>query len=763
MNAHPPAPDEGRPRAQAQLARARAALAGVAAADATLWDGIDLDDPDDRRFGDYELLERLGRGGMGVVFRARQLGLDRQVALKFIVGGLAREREAVSRFLAEARAAARLHHPHIVPVFEVGTLEGMHFFTMPLLRGPTLAQAIAQRRPSPREAVALMQPIAAAVAYAHSLGLLHLDLKPANVLIDEHGQPQVCDFGLARHVDAGGGVIDSGAWGTPSYMAPEQRARGRLDARTDVHGLGAILHELLTGAAPRDQAGTTRVSVDAAGLPTLRSPRTLDPRIDRDLDAICMKCLATDPAARYPDVAALLADLGRCRDGHDVSARTPAWHERARRGLRRHPGAVLATLALAAALVAGLTTTAWQWRRAEHARIVAAGQAERTRQLAGLMAAAFPNANEEDARASAVAAVAWLKQHVPGDPVAQRAVLTAFRDALVAAHKTDAVAPLLDQIAAQLGADYHAQEVVRLAARGDRDSLLAAALIGIPRTPAGVSSPAHAAVLQRLYDHGRGDETALYAAALACHAQPQPCTHPEYDAALTRRFPDNAVNWLLVPAGIQPDDAALADRVRHAAAARGFDEHLGAFMGLMRQMLRDQRVPASILQPMQAVVPAAQVSASLRRDAADSVPLPFYADVIRICKPGSPALHQQPDLHDACGTFALHAMRAPQASILSKMVAVAIVRRLYKGTPLDAEAKAYRRQYVWMAQYLWKDGAPRDPEALQRDISRYGEWEAWRRQTARWAPSVDPPPGWVPANPNLLLLSEERKPPPAHR
>jgi len=164
------------------LGIARAGLSGLP--QTMLWDNLDLDDPDDRRFGDYELLERIGRGGMGVVFRAHQISLGRDVAVKFIVGSLADNTRAVARFLAEARAAARLHHPHIVPVFEVGSVEGMHFFSMPLLRGQTLAQRIDARKMSQADSVALLLKLGAAVDYAHSLGLLHLDLKPANVLFD---------------------------------------------------------------------------------------------------------------------------------------------------------------------------------------------------------------------------------------------------------------------------------------------------------------------------------------------------------------------------------------------------------------------------------------------------------------------------------------------------------------------------------------------------------------------------------------------------
>lgn len=752
-------PDTGDKRSDALIAIARSALSGEATPEATLWDNIDLNDADDRRFGDYELLERIGRGGMGVVFRAHQSSLGREVAVKFIVGPLARDAAAVERFLAEARAAARLHHPHIVPVFEVASVEGMHCFSMPLLRGQTLAQRIVSQRPDAAASVELMLKIGAAVDYAHSLGLLHLDLKPANILFDEHGLPLVGDFGLARHVDADGCVEPAGTWGTPAYMAPEQIARQRLDARTDVHALGAILYELLTGIGPRGPATTTRMEVAQASTTPIRAPRAIDPSIDRDLEAICLRCLHSDPAQRYPSVAELLADLSRQRNGDPVAARVRGWRERALWSLRRHPAAVASTIAVMAALVLGLATTSWQWQRAERAQRVASAQAERNRQLAGLMAAAFPagDAEYDEQTRSAQAAVAWLKQHVGRDPDAQREVLTAFREALVAAHKGDAVAALLSEILDQLGEDYRERQVQRLAAKGDRDSLIAAALIGIPRGSA-ASNPAHEAVLQRLYAHYPNDELALYALALACNAQTQPCAHGDYQRRLVAKFPDNSTHWLLVPNGDTADHATYAVQILHAADAVHADDRQAAIFALMRAALRDQQMPASILQPMQAMVGEAEVSSAVLHNDVDSVPLPRYAGVMNTCRPNSDAMHLYPGLRDACGRFALIAMRSPDTSILSKMITSSIVRRLYKGTPLETEGKQYRRDYVWMSQFVMKGEALRDPEAMQLDIARYGEWEAWRRQTIRFGGAATPPSNWMPANPQVLLLSEERTP-----
>ena len=794
---------------------ARAGFSGHSTPEAMLWDDLDLDDPDDRRFGDYELLERIGRGGMGVVFRARQLTLGREVAVKFIVGGLADNARAIARFMAEARAAARLHHPHIVPVFEVGSVDGMHFFSMPLMRGETLAQRIATTRMSQVDSVGLLLKLGAAVEYAHSLGLLHLDLKPANILFDEHAQPLIGDFGLARHMDDDGGVDADDVSGTPAYMAPEQINIGphRLSRCTDVYALGAILHELLTGVAPHGQGDTrarSRQTATGNGVPprALASPThkpTIDKvavgmaSVDKDLEAICLKCLCVDPRQRYQSAAALNDDLARYRDGNTVSVRKPLWNERALRSLRRHPAITLATIAAVAAMVLGLATTSWQWQRAEHERAeadrqraLATAQAAGMQQLAGLMAATFPaGESSRDERAnSARSAVAWLKQHVGTDPSAQRAVLTSFRQALSAANKGDVVVALVSEIVDQLGEDYRELQVERLASKGDRDSLIAAALIGIPRGVDGNSSPAHEAVLRRLSDSHPNDPLALYVLALACHVQRQPCTHPEYYARLIALNPGNAVHWMLTPSGSNPTDLELASNVIHAAQAKDFEDRPAAFAGLLRTALRDQQVPQSILQPMQAVVEESEVAPSLRRDTVDSVPVPIYLAIRRICTPasdplsrvagdlraclaipewhqctGSDALSRVANLHDACVAFFEKGMHSPGATIQSRMISSAMLRRLYKGTPMAAEATEYRRQYVWLSDQIPPSKTSDtlgDTGQFQQDVARFGEWEALQRELDRLGVSRTPPPGWVPANPQTLLLTEDRAPEAPH-
>jgi WD40 repeat protein len=281
------------------------------------------------RFGDFELLEEIARGGMGVVFKARQTDLERLVALKMILSGQLASASDVQRFRAEATAAAGLDHPCIVPIYEIGEHQGQHYFSMKFIEGGSLAQRLAESpRMAIRSLVDILIQVARAVHHAHEHGILHRDLKPANILLDRRGAPFVTDFGLARRVNAEKGLTQSGAIvGTPSYMAPEQ-ARGakQLTAAVDVYSLGAILYQMLTGRPPF-QAATPLDTVLQLLEREPEPPCLLDPSVDPELEAICLQCLEKDPRQRYDSAAALADDLERWHDGKPIQARMPgrAW------------------------------------------------------------------------------------------------------------------------------------------------------------------------------------------------------------------------------------------------------------------------------------------------------------------------------------------------------------------------------------------------------------------------------------------------------
>jgi WD40 repeat protein len=296
-------------------------------------------EPLPRRFGDYEILGEIARAGMGIVYRARQVSLDRVVALKMVQPG-GREPEDLERFLhTEARAVAGLDHPHIVPVYDFGTCEGRPFFSMKLIEGGSLDRHLARFAADPKAAARLLATAARAVHHAHQRGLLHRDLKPANILLDAQGEPLVTDFGLARRVEGGSGQTQQGAIvGTPAYMAPEQAAAEPvLTTAVDVHGLGAILYELLTGRPPF-RAETVLDTLIAVRTREPARPRALNPKADRDLETICLKCLEKDPARRYGSAEALADDLERWLHGEPVRARRAPVAQRVWKWCRRNPG-----------------------------------------------------------------------------------------------------------------------------------------------------------------------------------------------------------------------------------------------------------------------------------------------------------------------------------------------------------------------------------------------------------------------------------------
>jgi tetratricopeptide (TPR) repeat protein len=336
-------------------------------------------------FGDYEVAAELGRGGMGTVYRARQVSLGRVVALKVLHEGPATDRKAVRRFRNEAELIAGLDHPNIVPIYEVGENDGRLYFTMRLLEGGSLAGHLARFQADPKAAARLVAAVARAVHHAHQRGVLHRDLKPSNILLDGAGAPHVTDFGLARRVQTDSALTQSGAIvGTPSYMAPEQTVGDRLAVTTaaDVYGLGGVLYALLTGRPPfhgETILDTMTQAREAAPEPPSRRNR----KVGRDLETICLKCLEKEPARRYASAEALAEDLERFLNVEPIQARRPTLSERAAKWARRHPAMVWATVIVLVVTVPVLAaSTAWAWhkqRQTEDARQVA-DQQHRTAQ-----------------------------------------------------------------------------------------------------------------------------------------------------------------------------------------------------------------------------------------------------------------------------------------------------------------------------------------------------------------------------------------------
>jgi WD40 repeat protein len=299
-----------------------------------------------RYFGDYELRGVLGKGGMGVVYKAKQLSLNRLVALKMIRAGTWAGDDELRRFRNEAEAVANLDHPQIVTIHEVGRYDGQHYFSMKLVDGPSLAEHLVPYAADPRSAARLVADVARAVHHAHQRGILHRDLKPSNIVLDAEGRPHVTDFGLAKRIEGGGSLSASGAiLGTPSYMSPEQASgrKGTITTAVDIYGLGAILYAALTGRPPF-QSDSVVETLEQVRERAPERPGLMNRRVDRDLETICLKCLEKDPRRRYDSAAAVADDLERYLRGEPILARRVGTWVRTVKWTRRRP----ASAALAA-------------------------------------------------------------------------------------------------------------------------------------------------------------------------------------------------------------------------------------------------------------------------------------------------------------------------------------------------------------------------------------------------------------------------------
>lgn len=328
------------------------------------------------RTADYEILEEIARGGMGVVYRARQRSLNRPVALKVLLGGLFAGEEGRRRMKSEASLAARLRHPNIVPVFDTGSLDGQPFYSMAFIEGRTLAEVVQHGPLAPSRAARYLARMAEAVHYAHGEGVLHRDLKPSNVLIDASDEPHVTDFGLAKALDAAPQTLTGGVLGSPAYMPPEQ-ALGQpaeVTARSDVYSLGAILYELLTGRPPFQGTSLAAVIAQVKDSDPV-APRRLNPSIPADLETVCLKCLEKSPARRYAQAGELAEDLQRFLRDEPVHARPVGPFGRAARWAQRQPmaatsiGTSVLLLLLTVAVVGGSSLRIRESRDIAQARL----------------------------------------------------------------------------------------------------------------------------------------------------------------------------------------------------------------------------------------------------------------------------------------------------------------------------------------------------------------------------------------------------------
>ena len=738
------------------------------------WPELDLSDPAARRFGDYELLELIGRGGMGIVYRARQNSLEREVALKF-VHGVADDPEAVQRFLAEARIAARLNHPGILPVHEVGTVGELHYIVMPLVSGRTLAERLESGKLPVKEAVNLAIQLCDALDYAHRLGLLHLDLKPANILVDERGAPLIADFGLARPMDDQGGVDAQEVSGTPAYMAPEQVLvkQYRLTAATDIYALGAVLFEMLGGISPHGTGQTDQLTRRAlAGR--LESLPALRPGISPDLVAVCIQCLKLEPAARYASIAAIGEDLRRFREGLAVSVRVPGLLERGRRWLQREPVLAAAVLVAIFAVTGGALAT-WneslaaqaerevaieQRDAAESARQAEATERERAELALALGARLFARARDlQDESEAAQEVVNWMREALEGNEALQAQVLENFAAALASDGARSQVQSLLFEVLQVKGAEFRAQRVAALAASSQPEASTYAAMLAWHNAFEPAEVEQLATLLEMAKETNPDDAFTWYVAGAYCHFDLEPpCSHPDTARRLAEIDPDNGFAWLML-AATETDMAAHAALAEAAQRAHFRDFFSTNYIAYARSVeLSAVPLPELLAAPARILAPQESPAAVVAHLEAWARPQPPLFRFARLC-------HPEQDLPDDEGMRAncvavAEQMARGQNSLITHLIGSVVVRRLLPGSALAEEMRDLTARIFYLTEMIDQlspeqlFGYPLDQ--LTQDIVELGELEALARRVAHFGFPAYPPPDWVPRDPQALLLPEER-------
>ncbi len=771
---------------------ARAAMgADVAPGEAT-WPRLDLDDPAQRAFGDYELLEEIGRGGMGVVYRAHQHSLDREVAIKFIAAGI-EDSFNVARFLAEARAAAKLMHPNIVPVHEVDSIDGLHYFSMPLVRGHSLATQLNAGPLAPAQATALLLKLCEAIDYAHRLGLLHLDLKPANILLDERNEPLIADFGLARHMDNSGGVDAQEVSGTPAFMAPEQILikQYRLTPATDIYALGAILYRCLTGASPHGEGKPDDV-IRRAAAGRVRPPRELNAAIPRDLDAICMKCLELQPTDRYASVATLADDLRRVRDGLAVSVRRIGLAERTQRWFQREPKLAFATTTAVAALMLGGTATTWQWREASAQRDTAVAQrdaansarkeAEQQRDLAQGMAElgawlysdtmsidASTTQAKREIQDVAARMLEWMRARYPGDEHRQAVVLTAFAKATENQDKDNfETKSLLLPVVRVMGRTYREQMIAALIAGKEPNRYLLAAQLALNTewdtsptngerdTSVGDNPYSYAHLLDKATTTQPDSPDAWGLMAINCAWSDMHC-RPEVLNNLIRLDPDNAFPWLLRMMKSEGDAARAA--LHEAAQRSSFDDRFRANFARYTEAVKKANVPAPELlaEPSRVLAPNTPPELAIAAIESWGTQFPEWKLFHQRCNPAN-GYFKDATAYDDCRTVGAMMART-QTNLFARMIGATVARRLARGTPLEQEMLELSRRW----RYSQEANRRLTPAQFKnypflnffKDTMTLGELESWEARIAYFGIPARPPRDWQPSEgPCLLELLE---------